>query len=172
MTQPAATIIAGSLAVVAAAIAFIGLLVNLHHQHRAERRSRAIDQITEAVAAVETLAAVLGWLPKAEPGSDSTKRANQKAIDTIERVQIATARLEVFGLDKAAEATRAYTLAAVAAGGSKSNPPSEADNARAASRAHAVDLLRDARRQLEMGATRTAYEKTRRWIKHQRLDRA
>ncbi|WP_280215285.1 hypothetical protein [Nocardia cyriacigeorgica] len=115
MTQPAATIIAGSLAVVAAAIAFIGLLVNLHHQRRTERRSRAIDQITEAVAAVETLAAILAWLPSAEKGTDRAEQGNQKAIDTIERIQIATARLEVFGLDKAAEATRAYTTAAIAA---------------------------------------------------------
>lgn len=47
--------IAGALAVLAASIAYCGVLMNLRHQKKTERRSRRIEQLLDAATAVEAL---------------------------------------------------------------------------------------------------------------------
>ncbi|MEU4319657.1 hypothetical protein AB0F85_07275 [Nocardia fluminea] len=163
MTQPVATVIAGLLAVAAAVIAFGGVWLNIRHQRSVENRSRAIDQITQAVAAVETLAMVLVWLPGTD--ADGKARGQLKVLDALERAQIATARLEVFGLNSAARATREYVDATIRASQTDLGPPNENDRARVNGRALAVKRLREARQEIELSTTRAVFDGIRSRIK-------
>ncbi|MEU1210783.1 hypothetical protein [Nocardia sp. NPDC005825] len=96
LTQPRATLGAGALAVVAASIAYLGVLKNLGEQRKAERRKRRSDLILEAAS--EMHLAVNSVL------ADSTNRAERKKL--AYQAQATLTKLEVLGFEKAAAAAR------------------------------------------------------------------
>ncbi|MFI6774256.1 hypothetical protein [Nocardia sp. NPDC050412] len=101
LTQPWATIITGALAVVAASIAYLGVLKNLADQRRRENRTRAIEHLVEAATVMEEQPGHI--LANIGPGG-----MNSEFYLADNRLRSAAIKLQLFGFDEASHAVLHY----------------------------------------------------------------
>ncbi|WP_147265861.1 hypothetical protein [Nocardia puris] len=102
LTQPWATIIAALLAILAASIAYRGVLMNIREQRRSEHRKAAMDVLTEALAAKNSVGDSNARLIM--EGSPAARQCHEEALD---RLRNAGEMLSLFGFDDAATSMEA-----------------------------------------------------------------
>jgi len=107
LTQPWATVIAGGLAVTAASLALEGVLLNIQYQRHAARRDRAIEQLFEAVGAIEAVTNIM-IVVRAAHSPKVAEVSNLKALESIERIGVVLGRLSLLGLSDASKATKSF----------------------------------------------------------------
>ncbi len=67
-----------------------------------------IEQILNTVAALEVAASTVNVLRATAPDSEPYNQFNQRAVDAVQNLQVATAKLELYEFSAAAEAARGY----------------------------------------------------------------
>lgn len=97
LTQPIATLITGGFALVAASIAYCGVLKSVSEQRKADRRKRRVDQLLDATSAMYTAANRI----MANDYANGTER-----LKLTHDAQAAFAKLEILGYEDAADRAR------------------------------------------------------------------
>lgn len=112
LTQPWATLITGILAVLAATIAYRGVLKNLREQRKTEHRNHVISQLIDTASEIATLEAnVYKITAKRRGGELHTEEDAQRLSEVGMRLMVAATKLELFELTDASKAVEAYALA-------------------------------------------------------------
>ncbi|WP_048832868.1 hypothetical protein [Nocardia cyriacigeorgica] len=107
LTQPWATLIAGLLALTAAAVAYRGVLLNIREQRRGEHRKAALEVLASALAALNDFenAYLKRWVSPSPEAAD-VAQLEDAAFEHLDNI---AAMLELYGMNEAAEAVSAVT---------------------------------------------------------------